>query len=58
MEQNTPYARVTAEDRNEYICPLDLAQRKTPLGINDLDDCVEAEVVGRYSGHLQVIDLT
>lgn len=56
MEQQRPYTRVTAEDRNDYICPLDLAQSKSTLGIDDLDDCVEAEVVGRYSGHLNVVD--
>ena len=58
MEQQTEYTRITAEDRNDYICPLDLAQRKSTLTIDDLDDCVEAEVVGRYSGHLNIVDPT
>ena len=58
MDQHTDYTRVTAEDRNEYICPLEVAQRKSTLGIDDLDDCVEAEVVGRYSGHLNIVDPT
>jgi len=58
MEQQKPYIRITADDRNEYICPLEMARERTTFGIDDLDDCVEAEVVGRYSGHLHVVDPT
>lgn len=56
MDRNVSYTRVMAEDQVEYICPLELARRKTSLAIDDLDNCVEVDVVGRYSGNLNIVD--
>ncbi|MGD9369347.1 MAG: hypothetical protein PVH87_26800 [Desulfobacteraceae bacterium] len=55
MNNNENYARVTAKDKNEYICPLELAQSKAYLDGEDLDECVEADVAGRYAGHLNIV---
>lgn len=55
MNENEAYTRVMAEDGHNYICPLKTAHTKTPLSLDMLDDCVEAEVVGRYSGNLKIV---
>lgn len=54
MVENTTFKRVTAQDNNEYICPMELAQNDHPLSEDELDDCVEADVVGRYIGNLKM----
>lgn len=54
MIENTTFTRVTAQDNKDYICPLELAQSSQPLNEEQLDDCVEAEVVGRYIGNLKM----
>lgn len=55
MEKFEAYTRVRAKDNNEYICPLHLTQNQEKLRADQLEDCVEAEVVGRYIGHLKII---
>lgn len=54
MIENITYTKVKAEDNNEYICPLGLAKKNRHLSVDELDDCVEADVVGRYSGNLKM----
>lgn len=56
MSDQVTYTRITAKDKNDYICPMELVKAKQTLGINDLDDCVEAEVVGRYIGNIEIAD--
>jgi hypothetical protein len=56
MNKSNTFKRVTAQDNNEYICPLELTQKKQPLSIEQLDDCVEADVVGRYIGNLKMVE--
>lgn len=55
MDKQENYTRVTASDNYEYICPLHIAKDKAKLQGDQLEDCVEAEVVGRYIGHLNII---
>lgn len=55
MNTEKVYARITAKDNNDYICPLSAIPSDTPLDVDQLDDCVEADVVGRYSGNLNII---
>jgi hypothetical protein len=55
MNNNDTYTRITAKDKNEYICPLELAQSKADLDGEDLNKCVEADVAGRYAGHLNIV---
>lgn len=56
MVEKMTFKRVRAQDNNEYICPIELAQNDRPLSVEQLDDCVEADVVGRYIGNLKMDD--
>ena len=48
---------VYEDDAGEsYFCPLDLLDQNRTVSGNDLDNCVEASTVGRYSGNLNVVD--
>ena len=56
MAEERTFTRVKGTDDNEYICPLEMVQNNTSLREDQLDDCVEADVVGRYIGHLKMVD--
>ncbi len=51
MAENSTFTRVKGADDNDYICPLEIVKKNTPLSEDLLEDCVEAEVVGRYIGY-------
>ena len=55
MANSDTFKRVIAEDRNEYVCPLELTQNSSNLRVDQLDECVEADVVGRYSGSITIV---
>jgi hypothetical protein len=49
-----PYETVKSSEGNEYFCPQRLLDRGA-VGETDLSDrCVEADVVRRYSGNIDV----
>lgn len=43
---------------NDFVCPLD--ELRDPKSIRDakLENCVKDAVVGRYAGHLKIVDPT
>lgn len=54
MKNDTPFTRVTDEAGLDYYCPLTADDRDAaPDTIGD--DCVESDVVHRYSGHIHVV---
>ena len=55
MENTRKYAYVVTEDTNEYFCPLDVVQGRDRLSIEHLNECVEVDVVARYSGNLDIV---
>jgi hypothetical protein len=55
MNDTYTYTHVTSKDENIYVCPFELAKSKAYLDSEDLDECVEADVVGRYAGHLNIV---
>ena len=54
MDNDQAYTRVTANDNSEYFCPLEIARDPESLNSDGILECVEADVLGRYSGHLPV----
>ena len=55
MERDALFAKVAVQDDQEYVCPLELVRTKSVLSVDELADCVEADVLGRYSGMLKVV---
>ncbi len=56
MSADTKFKFTTGEDNNAYACPLNTAEINGRVAANDLDDCVEADVVGRYSGSIDIVN--
>jgi hypothetical protein len=50
------YRKFEDETGEEIYCPIDTKSEKRVVKTKDIDDCVEATTVGRYSGHLNVIE--
>jgi hypothetical protein len=41
---------------NEFICPLNKLRNVKTVSDEELEDCFEGDVVGRYAGQLNVVD--
>jgi hypothetical protein len=48
------HAYVLVKDSNDkkYLCPVNRDRKPAKSDPDEIDDCVEAEVVGRYAGKL------
>ena len=48
------YTYVLVNDSNDkkYLCPVNPGRNPAKSDPDEVDDCVEAEVVGRYAGNL------
>jgi hypothetical protein len=40
---------------NEFLCPLDALKSVSKAKEEELADCVEEDVVGRYSGDIEIV---
>jgi hypothetical protein len=45
------YVLVKDSNDKKYLCPVNSARSPAASGPDETDDCVEAEVVGRYAGN-------
>lgn len=50
------YKRYEDEDGELYFCPVGGAFGDNDGSQQDVEDCIDAATVGRYAGHLHVID--
>ena len=41
---------------NEFVCPLNELKNVKNVSEEELEDCFEGDVVGRYAGQLNIID--
>jgi hypothetical protein len=56
MSNAKKFIYTTGEDDQAYVCPLEAVNSDEPVTLEQLDDCVEADVVGRYSGNLTIVN--
>lgn len=52
----TVYVKVKDMAGNDFVCPLDALQDPRSIGEEELENCVEDAVVGRYAGQLKIVD--
>ncbi len=50
METKAKYLKVKDKAGNEFLCPLDALKSVSEATENELAECVEEAVVGRYGG--------
>ena len=55
MENDTRYSKVTDEAGLDYYCPLSPSDPDQPPKDRIGDDCVETDVVHRYSGNIHIV---
>ena len=55
-KENTVFAKYEDETGEEYYCPIDAVANVRTVSEWELDSCVEASTVERYSGNLDRID--
>ena len=47
------YLKVKDNTGNEFLCPLDALKSVKDATQEELEDCVEGDVVGRYAGDIE-----
>jgi hypothetical protein len=50
------WVRVKDEVGNEFICPLDALKDRRSATEEDLDNCVDDGVAGRYAANIEIED--
>jgi len=49
------YVRLKDEAGSEFLCPLDALKRIKEATEEELAECVEGNVVGRYAGDIEIV---
>lgn len=49
------YARVKDKTGNVFICPIDSLINPEKATEEELENCVEDAVVGRYAGNIEIV---
>lgn len=50
------YVRVRDEAGHLFLCPLDALKDPKDATEEELENCVDSAVVGRYAGGIEVVD--
>ena len=51
---DTAFILVKDKDGEKFLCPLNSSRNVSAKAIELNDDCIEADVVGRYAGNVNV----
>jgi hypothetical protein len=54
QKRSNIYIRKTSQEGQEILCPIDDAGDPNTTFIEDNEECVEQDVVGRYAGNIEV----
>jgi len=53
--QRKKYVRLKDKAGSEFLCPLDALKSIKDATEEELAECVEEDVVGRYSGDIEIV---
>ena len=53
-DSNETFVLVKNNNGDNYLCPLDTVKDISSVNVDDIDDCVEEDVVGRYAGNIKI----
>ncbi len=53
MIENT-YFILKDHNGNDYLCPLNSVNDRNAVTDDEIDDCVEKDIVERYSGNIEI----
>ena len=54
QENNETFVLVKNNKGDNYLCPLGTVKDISSVNVDDIDDCVEEDVVGRYAGNIKI----
>ena len=59
MSEGNSEAFVLVKDSTgeKFLCPLDTVRNSSSVNVDEIDDCVEEDVVGRYAGNIKITSL-
>ena len=52
--QTNDYFVVKDAENIDYLCPVDAVKNRAAVTDQELEECVEKDVVGRYSGNIDI----
>ena len=52
--KNQTYFVVRDQHGDDYLCPLNSVRNKETITDDELDSCVEKDIVERYSGNIDI----
>lgn len=52
-ERGKRFVKVKDSSGNEWLCPIDALKKATDATQEELDNCVELDVVTRYAGDIE-----
>lgn len=53
---NATHFSISDENGTDYLCPIDAIENQDAITEREFDECVEEDVVRRYSGNVTVQD--
>jgi hypothetical protein len=53
--QHKKYVRLKDKSGSEFLCPLDALKSIKDATEEELAECVEGDVVGRYAGDIEIV---
>jgi hypothetical protein len=53
---NDVFVKVKDEAGNEFVCPLNELRNVKDVSAEELKNCFEGDVIGRYAGNLNIVD--
>ena len=53
---NDVFVRVKDDAGNEFVCPLGELRNVKDVSEDELEDCFDGDVMGRYASNLKVVD--
>jgi hypothetical protein len=53
--QRKKFVRLKDKSGSEFLCPLDALKSVKDATEEELAECVEGDVVGRYSGDIEIV---
>ena len=52
-DKNT-FVSVKDSKGEKFLCPIDAIQNSSSIHIDEIDDCIEEDVIGRYAGNVKI----
>ena len=48
------FVLVKSSKGENYLCPLNAVRNNSSISVDEIDNCVEEDVIGRYAGNINI----